>query len=102
MSDCDEQFSDCNEFLEYVYAFLDGELDTDTSGRLQRHLERCSHCLSVADMERHLRELLRSACITQAPRTLRTRIEQTILELSSTGADVSATYHHSQTVIVEE
>lgn len=35
---------DCNELVELVTAYLDGELDDDTRARFDRHLAECDGC----------------------------------------------------------
>lgn len=48
----------CGEVREYLFAFLDGELDAPLSIELQRHLERCPGCARDAEIEREVRHRL--------------------------------------------
>jgi anti-sigma factor RsiW len=48
----------CGETREYLYAFLDSELDAPLSIELQRHLERCPDCAQQAEIERAIRRQL--------------------------------------------
>ncbi len=42
----------CAEAREYLFAFLDNELDAALSMQVQRHLERCPECAREAEIER--------------------------------------------------
>ena len=42
----------CGEVREYLFAFLDSELDAPLSIELQRHLEHCPDCAREAEIER--------------------------------------------------
>lgn len=44
----------CRESREYLYAFLDSELDAPLSMELQRHLEHCPDCARESEIERHI------------------------------------------------
>ncbi|MBI5863108.1 MAG: zf-HC2 domain-containing protein [Planctomycetes bacterium] len=48
----------CFEAREYLFAFLDGELDAPLSIELQRHLEHCPECAREAEIERSIRRQL--------------------------------------------
>lgn len=48
----------CFEAREYLFAFLDGELDAPLSIELQRHLEHCPQCAREAEIERSVRRQL--------------------------------------------
>lgn len=48
----------CQETHEYLYAFLDSELDAALSIEFQRHLERCPDCAQQAEIERAIRRQL--------------------------------------------
>lgn len=41
----------CSDAREYLFAFLDNELDATLSIELQRHLERCHDCAREAEIE---------------------------------------------------
>ncbi|MBI4578902.1 MAG: zf-HC2 domain-containing protein [Planctomycetes bacterium] len=55
----------CRETREYLYAFLDSELDAALSIELQRHLEHCPPCAQQAELERAIRRQLGSALESQ-------------------------------------
>ncbi len=48
----------CREVRDYLFAFLDNELEAALSVELQRHLERCPHCAHDAETERTIRRRL--------------------------------------------
>ncbi len=48
----------CAEVREYLFGFLDSELDAALSIELQRHLERCAACAREAEIERAIRRRL--------------------------------------------
>ena len=56
----------CGEAREYLFAFLDSELDASLSIELQRHLERCPDCAREAEIERTIRRHLGSALEARA------------------------------------
>ncbi len=51
----------CSEIREYLYAFLDSELDAPLSIEVQRHIERCHDCAREAETERAIRQHLARA-----------------------------------------
>lgn len=54
----------CSEVREYLFAFLDSELDAPLSIELQRHLDRCPECAREAEIERTVaRSLNTSLCV---------------------------------------
>ncbi len=48
----------CGEAREYLFAFLDSELDAPLSIELQRHLDGCPSCAPEAEIERMIRKRL--------------------------------------------
>lgn len=48
----------CSEVREYVFAFLDNELDAPLSMELQRHLDRCHDCAREVEIERAIAQEL--------------------------------------------
>jgi anti-sigma factor RsiW len=48
----------CGETREYLFAFLDSELDAPLSIELQRHLDGCPNCAREAEIERTVRRQL--------------------------------------------
>ena len=57
----------CTEIREYLFAFLDNELDAHLSIELQHHLDHCPACAQQAEIEREGRRCdLRIAFTTAA------------------------------------
>lgn len=50
----------CRELHEYLFAFLDSELDAPLSIEVQRHLEHCPECAREAEIERTIHRQLSS------------------------------------------
>lgn len=48
----------CSDVREYLFAFLDNELDAALSIEVQRHLERCGRCAREVEIERAIRKSL--------------------------------------------
>lgn len=71
----------CQECLEQLWQYMDGELDVASTAELQRHLARCRECFSEAEFERRLKAMVRRACCGErAPARLRERLTK-ILQL---------------------
>lgn len=51
----------CSEIRDYLFAFLDSELDAPLSIELQRHLDRCPECAREAEIERSVGRRLGAA-----------------------------------------
>ncbi|MEW6250888.1 MAG: zf-HC2 domain-containing protein [Planctomycetota bacterium] len=54
----------CSAIREYLFAFLDSELDAPLSIEVQRHIERCHDCAREAETERAIRQHLARALET--------------------------------------
>jgi len=48
----------CSEIREFVFAFLDNELDAALSIEFQRHLDRCHGCAREVEIERSIKGVL--------------------------------------------
>ena len=57
----------CRETREFLFAFLDNELDAALSLAVQRHLEQCCDCAREAEIERAVREHLSNALAAGSP-----------------------------------
>lgn len=88
----------CSEIHEYLFAFLDNELDAPLSIELQRHLERCHGCAREAEIERAIRRQLGcalqpdSAELQLDEETLRQTVEQ--VTTSGTDAPIALAPQH--------
>ena len=55
----------CNEAREYLFAFLDNELDASLSMDFQHHIDHCAVCAREVEIERAIREQLICSLKTQ-------------------------------------
>ena len=76
----------CAEAREHLDAFLDHEAGQELTERLARHVAACSHCSRLADAEQHLRDILRSRCVEQAPPELRARVISSLTVMRTTAS----------------
>ena len=70
--------SDCNETLQELYEYLDGQLTDDIREQIKVHLDDCSPCLGAYDFEAELRHVVRHRCVDEVPQSLRDRIARAI------------------------
>jgi anti-sigma factor (TIGR02949 family) len=72
---------DCDEALERVYEFLDGELTPSVEQAIRRHLAACAKCEPKFEHERVFLEFIaQRARLEGAPPELRRRILQQLVE----------------------
>jgi mycothiol system anti-sigma-R factor len=71
---------DCNETIERLYFFLDGELTEERRSEIRIHLDECAPCLEAFDFEAELRHVIASHCKDHVPESLRQRVLDAILE----------------------
>jgi anti-sigma factor (TIGR02949 family) len=66
----------CQEALERLYEYLDGELTPDTADEVQRHIEVCDACYPDVHFTTEFRDALHRAAHGQpaVPEALRTRV----------------------------
>jgi mycothiol system anti-sigma-R factor len=64
----------CQEALDELERFLDGELPQGSVGRVEAHLAGCHPCMDRASFEEQLRALVRRGCADSAPPELVERI----------------------------
>jgi anti-sigma factor (TIGR02949 family) len=66
---------ECEQVLQQLERFLDGELPEPDRVVLDRHLNGCTPCMERADFKRHVRMLLASRCGgDQAPEALHDKV----------------------------
>lgn len=80
--DVPECGEDCQEALERLEAYLDGELPESVVPKLQEHLAACYPCTDRVDFEQQLRAIVRRDCVDRAPDGLVDRIQVHLDELS--------------------
>jgi mycothiol system anti-sigma-R factor len=71
---------DCNETIERLYHFLDGELTDERRVEIQHHLDDCSPCLDAFDFEVELRQVVANRCKDHVPDSLRARVHDALVE----------------------
>lgn len=86
----DEQI-DCAKAQALLDRFLDDECECSVAERLAAHVAACDHCARIADAERHLRAILRSRCVEQAPNQLRERVLRSMSTMRVTSTTVTST-----------
>jgi mycothiol system anti-sigma-R factor len=75
---------ECQEALDTLYHFLDGELTSNRRQLIQQHLDRCSSCLEVFDFEAELKIVVARRCKESVPDALRARIAAALAAASNT------------------
>ncbi|MBC7629935.1 mycothiol system anti-sigma-R factor [Aeromicrobium sp.] len=65
---------DCEKALDNLYLFIDQEIDTASCAEIQVHIDECSDCLSVYDLERVVKSLVSRSCSEVAPQPLRDKV----------------------------
>lgn len=70
----------CEEVIEQLFEYLDRELDSGLSDRINDHLKRCRDCFTRAEFEKRLRARVNEAAEVDAPEQLRRRIRRVIDE----------------------
>jgi len=79
----------CLEAIEYLYAWLDGELaDEEIAGEVEYHVSHCKSCFSRAEMERSLTDHIKRSTKPAtgeggktAPRSLKGRLDKLLDKL---------------------
>ena len=64
----------CNDVLQRLQTYLDGECVEDVEAVIEAHLRDCPPCLDRADFERHLKEIIAHKCRDRAPDGLLDRV----------------------------
>jgi mycothiol system anti-sigma-R factor len=71
---------DCDDLLERLWAYMDGEVDSAACDDLRAHIERCLPCRQHAEFERRLREIIQYKCRGErAPEALRFELVRMIV-----------------------
>ena len=65
---------DCEKALANLYLFIDEEIDTASCAEIQVHIDECSDCLGVYDLERVVKSLVSRSCSETAPQPLREKV----------------------------
>ena len=81
--------ADCNDSLQELYQYLDGELTDAGRTQIAEHLHDCSPCLEAFDFEAELLAVVKNRCVDKVPDALRARIAEAI-SAESTGPATTA------------
>jgi mycothiol system anti-sigma-R factor len=73
--------TDCEQVLEELYTYLDGELTDERRHLISHHLDDCNPCLEVFDFEAELRMVVQTRCQEQVPDQLRLRVEASLRQI---------------------
>ena len=66
--------ANCDEALEELYLYLDGELTEERRVTIRTHLEDCSGCFEAFDFEAELRLVIAHRCRDEVPEAFRDKI----------------------------
>lgn len=70
----------CEEVMEQLFTYLDGELDEGAHVAIDRHIEACRACYSRIEFERRLKAKLAETGRVSAPESLRERVKAMIAQ----------------------
>ncbi|HKJ56649.1 MAG TPA: mycothiol system anti-sigma-R factor [Nitriliruptoraceae bacterium] len=85
-SNCAGTEGDCQEALDQLELYLDGELPGADLGRIRDHLSACYPCADRATFEGQLRALVKDHCAEASPPELREAILRRLDGMSTQGA----------------
>ena len=68
----------CDDALENLYLYLDGELSSDTAEDIRRHLDDCPPCLDAFAFEHRLKTVVRARLQEEVPAELIVRLRHVI------------------------
>ena len=66
--------NNCDEALQELYGYLDGELTEERRALISSHIDDCTPCFDAFDFEVELRQVLSRKCRDTVPDDLRRRI----------------------------
>jgi mycothiol system anti-sigma-R factor len=66
----------CEDALQVLYHYLDGELTDERRRLIKTHLDSCTTCLGAFDFEVELRQVIVCRVQDRVPDSLRIRIAQ--------------------------
>ncbi len=70
----------CEEVMEQLFTYLDGELDEGAHVAIDRHLQACRGCYSRVEFEQRLKDRLAEMGRVPAPESLRERVKAMIAQ----------------------
>ena len=66
----------CLDAIEWLYAWLDGELDEHSISQLEQHISHCRSCFSRRHMELELTARMEKSSKSRAPDILQDRLRK--------------------------
>lgn len=76
----ERKHSTCQEALEELYVFLDGEMTVEKREHIRVHLDDCNPCLEHYDFEAELRIVISKKCREAVPQSLKDKILRALEE----------------------
>lgn len=65
----------CDEVIEAVYLYIDGEIGEEGKATIAQHLDECSPCLKEYGLEEAVKALVKRSCgADRAPEDLRAKV----------------------------
>lgn len=84
LGECVEAKGDCQDALQDLERYLDGELPETQLSSIRGHLAACYPCSDRASFEEQLRAIIRERCVEQTPPDLHDAIRQRLDGIAST------------------
>jgi mycothiol system anti-sigma-R factor len=79
-SDAPAGFVGCDETIERLYFYLDGELTDERRLEITRHLDMCGPCVGAYGFETELRRVIANRCKDHVPEKLIMRVAEALRE----------------------
>ena len=80
-------FVNCDETIERLYVYLDGELTEQRRIEIARHLDLCGPCVGAYGFEAELRKMVANRCQDHVPDSLRDRVARALRDERASTAD---------------
>ena len=77
-SDRPAGFVGCDETIERLYYYLDGELTEQRRVEISRHLDLCGPCVGAYGFETELRKVVANRCKDHVPDALIVRVAEAL------------------------
>jgi mycothiol system anti-sigma-R factor len=71
-------FVGCDETIERLYVYLDGELTEQRRIEITRHLDMCGPCVGAYGFESELRKVIANRCKDHVPDSLIDRVAEAL------------------------
>ena len=76
-------FVGCDETIERLYFYLDGELTEQRRIEISRHLDMCGPCVGAYGFESELRRVIANRCKDHVPDSLIERVAEALRDEQS-------------------